>query len=257
MGRLDGKVILVAGAGGLGNGLARGYAREGAHVVLGHNHPEAAEAIAREITASGGNAVAVHLDATDEATIAAALALTKDAFGGLDGLHVNFAAMSQARADTNVLDVPLPVIEATLRVNLTGYLLCTRHSLPALLERGGGAIVYTSSIGAHMGEPAQLAYAMSKAGIHALMRHVAVTYGPQGVRANVIAPGMIRHEKWDAYPEAAAEHMQGLAVARAAIKSRIANPDDIASLGALLLSDEGSYITGQVIRVDGGTTLGL
>jgi NAD(P)-dependent dehydrogenase (short-subunit alcohol dehydrogenase family) len=257
MSRLEGKVILVAGGGGLGNGLARRYARDGAHVVLGHNHLDAAQAVAKEIEGEGGSALAVHLDGTEEASIVAAVALAKDRFGGLDGLHANFAAMSQARADTNVLDIPLAVLEATMQVNLTGYLLCTRHALPPLLERGGGAIVYTSSIGAHMGEPAQLAYAMSKAAGHALMRHVAATYGPQGVRANVITPGMIRHEKWDSFPDDIADRLQGMAIARAAIKSRIANPNDIASLGALLMSDDGAYITGQVIRVDGGTTMGL
>jgi len=257
MKRLEGKVILVAGGGGLGNGLARRYAEEGAHVVLGHNHPDAALEVVEGIAIAGGSAIAIGLDGTDEASIGAAVRLAQDRFGGLDGMHVNFAALSQARADTNVLEIPLDVLDATMRVNAIGYFLCTRHALPALIERGGGAIVYTSSIGAHTGEAQQVAYAMSKAAGHALMRHVASTYGPQGVRANVIAPGMIRHEKWDAFPADVADRLQGMGTARAAIKSRIASPNDIAALGALLLSDDGSYITGQVIRADGGTTLGL
>lgn len=255
MKRLEGKVILVAGGGGLGDELARRYAEEGASVVLGHIHPDAARAVVEDIQAAGNAASAAYLDGTDEKSIAAAVALACEKYGGLDGLHANFAALSYARADTNVIDTPLDVLDMTMRVNLIGYFLCTRHALPALLSRGGGAILYTSSMGAHTGEPLQVAYAMSKAAGHALMRHVAQTYGPQGIRANAIAPSMIKHAKWASLPAEMVEHLENTAKQRAAVKSGLCRPDHIASLSALLMSSEGEFITGQVISVDGGSTM--
>jgi NAD(P)-dependent dehydrogenase (short-subunit alcohol dehydrogenase family) len=255
MKRLEGKVILVAGAGGIGNGLARRYAQEGAHVVLGHNHLDAARSVVEDIQGKGGSAVAAHLDGTDEGSIEAAVALARKNFGGLDGLHANFAALSAARTDSNVIEIPLDVLDVTMRVNLVGYFLCTRHALPPMLARGGGAIVYTSTVGAHSGEPVNVAYAMSKAAGHALMRHVAAKYGPEGVRANTIAPSMVKHEKWAGMPPERVAMMEGLGTSRSAIKSRIGRAEDVAALGALLMSDEGSYITGQVLSVDGGTTM--
>jgi NAD(P)-dependent dehydrogenase (short-subunit alcohol dehydrogenase family) len=253
--RLAGKVILVAGGGGLGDELVRHYAREGARVVLGHRHLEAARTVVAEVKAAGGEAAAAYLDGTDEASIAAAVALACETYGGLDGLHANFAALSYARADSDVLETPLDVVEMTLQVNLLGYFLCTRHALPPMLARGAGAVVYTSSIGAHTGEPTQVAYAMSKAGGHALMRHVAAKYGPQGIRANSITPGMIKHAKWASMPPERVAMLERLGTDRAAIKSGVSGPEHTAALGALLLSDEGAFITGQVLSVDGGVTM--
>jgi NAD(P)-dependent dehydrogenase (short-subunit alcohol dehydrogenase family) len=255
MKKLQGKVILVAGGGGLGNGLARRYAQDGASVVLGHNHLDAAQAVANEVEAAGGTMSAVHLDGTDEATIVAAVAMATEKYGGLDGLHANFAVLSKAKDDTDVINTPLDVVDITMRVNLIGYFLCTRHALPAIIARGGGAIVYTSSIGAHTAEHTQVAYAMSKAAGHALMRHVAGKYGAQGVRANSITPGLIKTEKWAALPEATVAYLEKMALDRAAIKSGVVTPDHIAALGSLLMSDDGKFITGQVLSVDGGMTM--
>jgi NAD(P)-dependent dehydrogenase (short-subunit alcohol dehydrogenase family) len=255
MKKLGGKVILVAGGGGLGNVLARRYAQEGACVVLGHKYLDAAHAVAKEIEAEGGTISAVHLDGTDERTMVAAVAIATEKYGGLDGLHANFAVLSQAMADTDVIDTPLDVVDITMRVNLLGYFLCTRYALPAIIARGGGSVVYTSSIGAHTAEQTQVAYAMSKAAGHALMRHVAGKYGAQGVRANSIAPGLIKHEKWASLPAETVAYLEKMALDRAAIKSGVATPDHIAALGALLMSDDGKFITGQVLSVDGGMTM--
>jgi NAD(P)-dependent dehydrogenase (short-subunit alcohol dehydrogenase family) len=255
MKRLEGKVILVAGGGGIGNQLAQRYALEGAQVVLGDNHLDRGRAVVEKIQSAGGTAVAAHLDGTDEGSIAAAIALASKQFGGLDGLHANFAFMSQAQFDGDVVNIPLEVMDRVMEVNSRGYFLCTRHAIPAMLPRGGGAILYTSSIAAHLGEPTRVAYAMSKAAGHALMRHVASKYGPDGVRANAITPSMVQHEGWAHIPPDMATELKGAAVDIALIKSRIANSGDIASLGAFLMSDEGSFITGQVISVDGGTTM--
>ncbi len=254
MRRLAGKVILVAGGGGIGDELARRYAAEGAAVVIGDIDLERVRETERAIAAAGGRARAVHLDGGREDTIAEAIHTACEAYGGLDGLHANFAALNLISEDKDVLEVPIEVFDGTMQVNLRGYFLCTRHALPALLARGGGAIVYTSSGAAYNAEPQRVAYAMSKEAGHALMRHVAARYGADGVRANAVAPGLIRHKGWNGWaPEIVAE-MERSGTGDMAIK-RLGRPDDIAAISTLLMSDEGSFITGQVICVDGGVIM--
>jgi NAD(P)-dependent dehydrogenase (short-subunit alcohol dehydrogenase family) len=189
---LDGKSILVAGAGTIGNELARHYAREGAAVLLGDINLESAHITAEEITKDGGQVIAVRLDGADEDSIRAAVGRCRTAYGGLDGLHVNFAAVPDSGPDIGVMELSLPAFDETMRVNVRGFMLCTRCALPDIIARGGGSIIYTSSIAAYRGEKTRVAYAMSKAAILALMRHVAVRHGPAGVRANAIAPGTIK-----------------------------------------------------------------
>jgi NAD(P)-dependent dehydrogenase (short-subunit alcohol dehydrogenase family) len=252
--RPEGKIILVAGGGGIGGGLARRYAQEGANVLLGDINADAAAQVVDEITAAGGKALVTRLDGTDQQSIAAAVKLARDRYGGLDGLHANFASFVDQDQDTGVLELPLEAFDETMRVNLRGYYLCTRAALPALLDRGGGSIIYTSSPAASKGEPTRVAYAISKAGGQALMRHVAARYGASGVRANSISPGSVLHERHEGELTAAMKQwLYGLAL----IKSRLGRPEDIAAMCALLMSDEGSYITGQVISVDGGVTMRL
>jgi len=252
MQRLVGKTILVAGGGGIGGGLARRFAAEGANVVLGDIALEPAQATVDEIAASGGQALAVALDGADEASAQAAVAAAVDRFGGLDGIHLNFATFVDGGFDTGVLELPMADFDETIRINLRGYYLLTRIALPEMLKRDTGAIVYTSSPAACKGEPTRVAYAVAKAGVEALMRHVAARYGAQGIRANCIAPGSTMHERLEAeLDEATRQWCLDLAI----VKSRLGRPEDIAAMSALLMSDEGGYITGQVIGVDGGVIL--
>ena len=153
------------------------------------------------------------------------------------------------RADA--LAVDLGVFDRTITVNLRGHLLCTRHAIPRLLERGGGTIVYTSSAAGHVGEPQRPSYGISKSGINALMRHVSSRWGREGIRANCVAPGMvltktIRDNSDQEFREYA------LSIGRSA---RLGEPEDIAAAVAFLLSDDASWITAQVISVDGGSTV--
>ena len=252
MQRLNGKSILVAGAGGIGGELARRYAGEGANVVLGDVTREGAQSIVDEIASAGGEALATTLDGANEASVGAAVALACERFGGLDGVHANFATFVDHGEYDGVPDMPLEIFDETMRVNLRGFVLCARAAVPALLARGGGALLFTSSIAAYLPQGTQLAYAIAKEAGHALMRHVATRYGPQGVRANSIAPGTILHGD---LPERLSQEFKDRMLAATRIKSRFGEPRDIASLGALLMSDEGSYITGQVITVDGGATM--
>jgi NAD(P)-dependent dehydrogenase (short-subunit alcohol dehydrogenase family) len=250
--RLEGKTILVAGGGGIGGELALRYAREGAAIVLGDVDEAGAGAVAAEIRAAGGKAIATVLDGADDASIAGAVKRAVSQFGGLDGCHANFASFQDGIIDVGVTDLPLDVYDLVMGVNARGYLLCTKHALPALIARGGGAMIYTSSGAAHSGDATRVAYAMSKAAGHALMRHVAKRYGAQGIRANAIAPGIIMHPRLEA---AVGPEFIPWAKSRIPLQTRLGNPGDIAALSALLMSDEGAYITGQVISVDGGGTM--
>jgi NAD(P)-dependent dehydrogenase (short-subunit alcohol dehydrogenase family) len=249
--RLKGKVIIVAGAGGIGNELARRYAKEGAAVVLGDIDVTTAKAVADDIGRAGGSAVGVELNGADDSAIAAAVDLAVSRFGGLDGFHANFACFRDGVGDLDILKVPLDVYDEMMRVNARGFALCTRRALPAMLARGRGCMLYTSSGAAYMAETVRVAYAMSKEAAHALMRHVANRWGPEGIRANVIAPGVISHPRFEQVmpPEV-----------KVAMKSRIpvgrlGEATDIAAMAALLMSDEGSFITGQVISIDGGVSM--
>jgi NAD(P)-dependent dehydrogenase (short-subunit alcohol dehydrogenase family) len=250
--RLAGKSLLVAGGGGIGSGLARRFAAEGANVVLGDISLEAAEAVASQIRADGGTCLAIRLDGADQSSADAAVALACERFGGLDGFHTNFASFVDQGPDTSVLDLPLAHFDETMQVNLRGYYLCTRAAIPALIARGGGSMIYTSSPAACKGEATRVAYAIAKAGVEALMRHVATRFAAQGVRANCISPGSTMHERLEAeLDDATRQWCLSLAI----IQSRLGRPEDIAAMAALLMSDEGSYITGQVIGVDGGVIM--
>lgn len=250
-GRLKGKVIVVGGAGGIGSELARRYASEGASVLLGDIDGAAAKAVAEEIVGSGASAIGVEMNGADDHSIRSAVDLAVSTLGGLDGFHANFASFRDGESG-DVLDLPLDVYDEMMHVNARGFLLCTRHAVPAMIKRGGGSMVYTSSGAAYLGETVRVAYAMSKSAVHALMRHVARRFGPDGIRANVIAPGVISHRRFEAVISPEVANAFKLATA---IKTRLGSPVDIAAMGALLMSDEGSYITGQVISVDGGNLM--
>lgn len=249
---LAGKTILVAGAGGIGNGLAIRYAAEGANVVLGDLDIATAQQAVDQIAADGGQAIATALDGADEQSINAAVKLCIDTYGGLDGLHANFAFMADGDPRLGILDLPMDIYDETMRVNARGFYLCTKAVLPVMIERGGGSIVYTSSAAGNAGSPAQVAYSMSKSAGQALMRHVARRYGDKGVRANTIAPALTMHSRIE---NLVPPEMIEFARMAASIKSRVGRPEDLAAMGALLMSDDGSYITGQVISIDGGTTM--
>jgi NAD(P)-dependent dehydrogenase (short-subunit alcohol dehydrogenase family) len=252
MQRLIDKVAVIAGGGsGIGAATAERLAMEGATVVIGDLDGDNAIALAQRIQARGQRALGVQCDISDDASVAALVAAALDTFGGIDLMHANAADMGAIMHDTTVLDVPLEIFDRTIAVNLRGYLLCTRHALPALLQRGGGAIVYTSSAAAFMGEPQRVCYGISKSGIHALMRHVASAWGKQGIRANVVAPGLILTESI----RAQAPVQFKAEVLERGRSPRLGEPADIAATVAFLASTDGEWINGQVISVDGGVSM--
>jgi NAD(P)-dependent dehydrogenase (short-subunit alcohol dehydrogenase family) len=251
MTRLESKNIIVAGGGtGIGAGTAKRLASEGANVIVGDLSLERAEAVAYDIVASGGQAIGRAFDLVDESTVERLIQSSIDQFGGLDGIHINAADLVAHRQDYDVLTVDMAIFDRVMAVNLRGHFLCTRYALPAMLERGGGSIVYTSSAAAYIGEPKRVSYAMSKSGVHALMRHVATGWGKQNIRANVVCPGMVPTEaNWDAPASRFEKALKGHR------SPRLGKPEDIAGMVALLMSSDGEWINGQVINVDGGVTL--
>src|SRR5438132_4497675 len=241
MNRLKGKVIAIAGAGGIGTGLAKRYASEGASVLIGDINEGFAQEAADAVAKIGGTATAQVLDIGDNAAIAAFVARAEKLYGGLDGFHSNAANFSHGRADTDAVDIQLDVFDDILRINAGGALRCARNAIPALQRRGGGCILFTSSGSAHTGEPIRVAYGMSKTAIHALSRHIANRWGKDNIRSNVIAPGATMHPRL----EQAAPEFREWALRRVPL-TYLGTPEDIAAMSALLISDDGSIITAHL-----------
>jgi NAD(P)-dependent dehydrogenase (short-subunit alcohol dehydrogenase family) len=247
---MDKVAVVAGGAGGIGTASSLRLAEEGVAVVVGDLDGDAARAVATQINDSGGRAVDVAFDIADEDSVSALIGVALEAYGGLDLVHCNAAALDPDTIgrDTDAETVPLEVFDRTIAVNLRGHLLCTRLAIPHLRERGGGAVVYTASAAAYIGEPERPSYAIAKSGITALARHVASRWGKEGIRANAIAPGLIMT------PAVAAGTMAGHALASVP-STRLGLPDDIAAAVAFLLSDDAAWINGQVLSVDGGGTM--
>jgi NAD(P)-dependent dehydrogenase (short-subunit alcohol dehydrogenase family) len=250
---LEKKSIIVFGAGtGIGAATVRRLASEGARVCVADINISAAEAVAAEVIEHGGDAFAVPFDITVEESVTAAVEAVVSRFGGIDGAHINAADNRIILQDTDALDIDISAFDRTLAVNLRGHLFCTRAVLPQVLKSGEGAIVYTSSAAAIAGEPTRPAYAASKGGLNALMRHVAARWGREGVTANCVAPGFTMT------PEMAQSEMatQFAETMLAKLPSRrVGRPKDIAGVVAMLLSDDGRWINGQVFNVNGGSRM--
>ncbi len=251
MRNLQGKSILVCGgATGIGAATVRRLCDEGARVGIGDLNIETAEALARELRDAGGEAAAWHYDQAEEATINELVAGAVEHFDGLDGLFANVADIGAVMVDGDILSNDSALWERTLRVNLVGTAMLLKATLPHLLQRGGGAIVLTSSDAGVVGEPERPAYAASKAGVNSLCRHIASKWGHQGVRCNTVSPGFVLTEQLDANMD---QQMKDWML-KGARSPRHGAPQDIAGAVAFLLSDDGEWVNGQVWRVNGGVS---
>jgi NAD(P)-dependent dehydrogenase (short-subunit alcohol dehydrogenase family) len=249
--RLAGKTIFITGASaGIGEAAARRFAAEGASVAVGARRTDRLERLVEELTAEGGEALAVGLDVTDEASVARAVQTTVDRFGRLDGA-LNNAALSGA--GNPIVETDSAYVRQVFDVNLMGVYFSLKYEIPAMLASGGGSIVNVSSVGGIIGMPNISEYITSKWGVIGMTKSVALEYGGAGVRVNAIAPGSTKTDMYDSWlptPEAQA------AVAAYSPMNQIALPDDMARVALFLLSEESRWTNGTVIAADGGQHVG-
>lgn len=248
MARFEGYAVLVTGAGqGMGEAIARRFASEGGRVLVTDRDAARAEAAAARISASGGGggaAVPFPCDVRDTAAVRAAVDRAVEVFGGLDVLVNNAAS---AGSGTDLATVTEEGWARDLDVTLTGAFRCVQAAMPHLIASGRGAVV---SVGSVNGEMAfgDHAYSAAKAGLAAMTRTLAATYGPRGVRVNLVAPGTTATPNWD--DQGGAEFLAQ--VAEHYPLGRVGQPDDIAAAVAFLASSDASWITGVTLPVDGG-----
>jgi NAD(P)-dependent dehydrogenase (short-subunit alcohol dehydrogenase family) len=249
---LHGKVAIVSGGapGNIGGATAVRLAEEGMKVVVGDLNEAAARAVVADILAGGGTAAARGFDIADEASYRDLVEFTVAEFGSVDGLFNVAADLSPENLgrDSDVISVPVDVWKHTIDVTLTGYMYGIRHALPIMIERGSGSIVNTMSSMVWMGETGRVAYQAAKSGLVGLTRHTASLGGKRGVRVNLVSPGMILTKT--ALANTSEEYRgQILSDVRA---PRLGRPEDLAGMIAFLFSDDGAYVNGQSILVDGG-----
>jgi NAD(P)-dependent dehydrogenase (short-subunit alcohol dehydrogenase family) len=245
------KTAIVTGASsGIGYATAKLFAREGANVVVTARRSEDLNRLVAEIEGAGGRAIAIAGDIRDEALARSLVETAVDRFGALD-IAFNNAGTNGEMGST--LSVSLAGWEETLATNLTAAFLGSKYQIQAMLERGSGSVIFTSSfVGYTAGMPGVAAYAASKAGLIGLTQALAVEFGPKGIRVNALLPGGTDTplaEAWVETPEALA-FVEGLH----ALKRR-ARPDEIARSALYLASDASSFTTGTALLADGGVSI--
>ncbi len=248
MSLLANKAGLVTGAGqGIGRAIAQSYAAEGARVVVADLNEESGRETVRLIEEAGGTALFVLADVSEESSVKGMVEKTIQAFGRLD-IACNNAAVSRGAGPIHEFE--RSVFDSTLELCLTNTWLCMKHEIGAMLASGGGAIVNISSNSSLRGQPNNTAYAAAKGGVNILTKSSAAEYGAQGIRINAVAPGIVTTPQMEIYFQEQpkiADRMK-----KSAAMLRFGEPAEVAEAVSFLSSDRASYITGQLISVDGG-----
>jgi NAD(P)-dependent dehydrogenase (short-subunit alcohol dehydrogenase family) len=248
---LSGRVAIVTGSGAnIGEACARALAGAGAHVVLADIAVARAQGVAESIAAAGGKASAMPLDLADEASIRALIDGVIDSHGRIDILHNNAAdtRLEQMAADASLLDLDAAIWDRAFQVNARGTMLMIKAVAPHMIAGGGGSIINTSTGVALTGDINNPSYSASKAAVNALTRNAAVQFGRFNIRVNAVAPGLVLSPL---AREMMTPEQIGM-VQRHVLLPRESVPEDIAGAVLFLASDAASFVTGQIIGVDGG-----
>lgn len=249
--QLQGKVAIITGASsGIGEAAARLFAREDAFVVLGARRKDRLDAIVADIHHEGGSAVCVAGDIRSEGYARDLVETALTRFGGLD------IGFNNAGAIGEMGDLPSTSGDAwndTLNTNLTGAFYGAKHQIPAMLDRGAGSVIFTSSFVGHtVGFPKMAAYAASKAGLIGMTQCLAVEHGPSGIRVNALLPGGTKTPMaGDLSDDPSADDP----FADLHALKRMAEPIEIAKAALFLASDAASFVTGSAMLVDGGNSV--
>lgn len=245
---LKDKVAVVTGAGrGIGREIAKTFAGYGAKVVVNFNgSEERANSLVEEIKAAGGEAVAFKANVADFAEAEALMKFAVATYGRIDIL-VNNAGITR---DNIVLGMKEADFDDVININLKGTFNCIKHVYRTMMKQKYGRIINMSSVVGIEGNAGQVNYAASKAGVIGITKSIAKELGSRGITANAIAPGFIKTDMTDALSDKAKEAMLDHITVK-----RLGEVSDIAEIAAFLASDRASYITGQVIKVDGGMSL--
>jgi 3-oxoacyl-[acyl-carrier protein] reductase len=244
---LQGRVALITGAGqGIGRAIALRFAQEGAKIVVVDIMAASAQAVADEIKAAGGEAVAVACDVVQRDQVAAAVKAALDAFGQIDILCNNAGITRDAR----LVKMTEEQWDSVIDINLKGVFNMTQAVVPHMVERNYGRIITTSSIVGLYGNFGQTNYVASKAGVIGMTRVWAREFGPKGITANAVAPGFIATDMLKTVPQEILDRFTSQTPVR-----RLGLPEDIAYGYLMLASEEASFINGVVLSVDGGLVL--
>lgn len=251
MNQLNDKVAIVTGASsGIGRAAARLFAAEGALVVAGARRERELDQLVAEIEDAGGRAVALPGDVREEDYAQALVALARAQFGGLDIAFNNAGTFGEIRPTP---EIPSTEWHETIDTNLTAAFLGAKHQIPAMLERGGGSLIFTSTfVGYTAGIPGVAPYAAGKAGLVGLTKALAVEYGAEGIRVNALIPGGT--DTAMAEPFTTTEEGRAFVVGLHALK-RIAEPEEIARAALFLASDASSFTTGSTLMAEGGVSV--
>jgi NAD(P)-dependent dehydrogenase (short-subunit alcohol dehydrogenase family) len=246
VGRLDGKVALITGAGsGIGRAAALLFAAEGARVVVAEIIAEQGAATAEAIAAAGGEALFVATDVSQPASVEAAVQATLARFGGLHVLYNN--AGGATPKDGKVTEIALDEFWRTIGVDLFGTFLGCRFAIPAMVAGGGGSIINTTSIRAMIGTAGADAYSSAKGGVRALTQALALQWAEHKIRVNAIAPGVILTDRVRVLLS------EDDPIFRKSLLGA-SEPEDVASLALYLASDESRRVTGAILPMDSGAS---
>ena len=252
---LNDKVAIVTGGGsGIGEATSIRFSREGAAVLVADMRFRKAEAVANQNNDEGGHATAIEVDVSIAESVEALVDKTLSQYGRLDVMFNNAGTLRPG----SVVDLEVDDWDLVMGVNVRSVFLGGKFAIPAMLSSGGGSIINTASISGLYGDGGAVAYAASKAAVINLTRAMSTDHARDGIRINAICPGTIEtpslHERMDSMAEklGSKKAAEEWFVSRQPM-GRLGQPDEIASLIIYLLSDAGSYATGQPFIVDGGT----